>query len=154
MVAKNKKNAVKRKVESNKNAIKIENPNSIFDKTPVWKFDLLDLDHDCWSLEKCDFKASQLIRKLKHFESMKWRDIFLANGGKSRGTNNHHIPINNMIKPAQQRAKEINIDVHQELFSLRFNGTERILGVLTNGEFHMVWYDKNHEICPSSKRNT
>ncbi|MBR7927158.1 hypothetical protein KBI51_03070 [Aerococcaceae bacterium zg-ZUI334] len=149
-----KRTSFENKKTSKKSRVK-ENPESFFDNNPTWKFDMVDFDHSKWNIESCDLNRSQLFKKLRDFERMKWRDIIQTYGGKNRGTNHHYIDFRDMIQEAQERAKELNIVEHTDrLFSLRLQGKIRLFGILTDGIFRIVWYDNDHDICPSKLKNT
>lgn len=117
---------------------------SYYDKKPIWKF--TDSDKSMWQLCHCD---TDFFDKLASFESMTWNDIAVT--AKKQ---HHHVEIAGMIKPAQERLSKRKIDV-DELFSLRFSGKHRMYGIIDEiGAFHAIWYDTEHEIYPSKKKNT
>lgn len=131
---------------SNKRTARVENPDSFYDQKPIWKFQHSDFEKSKWNIENCDVTSTQLLRKLSNFESMTWSEIIRATGGRSRGNNHHFIEISKMSKEAQKRAKELNIEHYESLFSLRLTGKSRLFGILTDGIFRIVWFDPNHEI--------
>ncbi|MDU6962618.1 MAG: Hsp33 family molecular chaperone HslO, partial [Staphylococcus sp.] len=45
-----------------------------------------------------DFIEKEIFKTLKAFEGMTWQEIDSASGGKKKGTNNHFIPFEDMIK--------------------------------------------------------
>ncbi|MCM1439936.1 MAG: hypothetical protein NC131_12155 [Roseburia sp.] len=119
-----------------------------FDKNPSWRFSKGDDKHGKWSpylVMRNDTEA--FISKLKNFESRLWSDII------SDRDRNHFIEIYKLAKCAQKRCDEICL-VCDELFSLRLSGRERLFGVIEDGVFYIIWYDKDHEICPSLKKHT
>lgn len=138
-------------VNNNKRTVRTEDPNSYYDKTPVWKFDKVDFLHQKWSIEKCDVVSDELFKKLKGFEGIKWKDIISTSGGRKNGNNHHSIDFSDMIKEAQDRAEEIRIAEYGQLFSLRLAGKVRLFGILQDGVFSIVWFDHEHEICPVTK---
>ena len=145
---------------------------SSYPLSPSWRFSRADYEHDKWSvLDSRDdvvedptdvsgtkilhtFSKSidpELLESLKARESTTWSDLLTQTGGRSRGTNSHHIPIAELIKPAQERLTELGI-VEDELLSLRLNGTCRVFGMLEEGVLSIVWFDRCHEICPATKK--
>jgi hypothetical protein len=45
--------------------------------------------------------------------------------------------------------------VYDEVTSLHLSGTERVVGVLEpRGVMHILWWDPDHGVCPSQKKNT
>jgi len=88
---------------------------------------------------------------LVNFESMTWNEI-LVQGRKQ----NHLIAIGELSKAARDRLNVLfngNIDV-DELLSLRLTGKERVWGILDNGVLGLLWWDPQHQVCPSALRNT
>jgi hypothetical protein len=88
----------------------------------------------------------QILDKLKSIENSTWPDI--ERGGS------HFIPVSNVIKDAQARLRHLKLDDIDQLFSLRLTGAERLWGLRTNDVFSLLWWDPNHEICPSELRHT
>lgn len=88
----------------------------------------------------------RIIDRLKCFESMLWKDIV----GK---TGSHWIAAHKLYKPAQKCLEE-DWQGADEIFSLRIDGPTRVFGVIDDLVFYLLWYDRNHEICPAPKKNT
>lgn len=143
-----KKTRRKEKASNKKSTQQKENANSFLSKTPTWRFMSSDVEHDKWSLHNNCSSTFELINNLKKFEGMTWSDIMVK--GKKQ---NHHIEVASCIKEAQTRLNNLNI-YEDQLFSLRLTGTTRIYGILKDGVFSILWYDCNHEICPSNLKHT
>lgn len=45
-------------------------------------------------------------------------------------------------------------DMADSLFSFAFNNTLRIIGLVNGDDFHVLWYNANHEVYPSKKKHT
>lgn len=148
-MAKAKSTRRKEKASKNKSTKINENANSYMAKTPVWRFNRVDFEHPKWNLENCDVSVEQLYRKLKDFEGQTWQQIDKHSNGK-----NHFIEFSRMCKEAQERAIKLHLDQFDSLYSLRLSGTLRLFGLLDDGEYSIIWYDCDHEICPSTKRHT
>lgn len=124
-----------------------ENPDQYFEMNPSWSFAKCD-SKDCqWSIENCENLWSEVITKLISFESRTWGEIVNDKG------HNHWIDCNKLCKKAKDRINEKGWDF-DSIFSLRLTGTHRLFGVINSGVFYVIWYDPNHEICPSNKRHT
>ena len=95
-------------------------------------------------MEQADFL--EILEKLKHFENSTWPT--LERGGS------HFIPVDEVIKQAQERLQLLKLDDTDELFSLRLGGLERLWGLRSNDVFSLLWWDPHHEICPASKKHT
>lgn len=57
-----------------------------------------------------------------------------------------------MISEAQTRLEELKLDDEEELFRFRLDGTARVWGIREGRVFKILWWDPEHEICPSNKR--
>lgn len=148
----NKRTNRRHNVSSGKETKRKEQPDSFYGKKPLWRFNQIDFDHTKWNIEECNVIDTQLLRKLRDFESMTWNEIIRASGGRKSGNNSHFVSFNDMVKEAQKRAKELNIEEYEELFSLRLTGKMRLFGILQDGIFSIVWYDENHEISKVKKK--
>lgn len=121
-------------------------PTAYFDWNPSWNFSRCDFDHETWSLNKSDI-FKDVIPKLSNFERQKWKEIMQDK------KHNHWINSSQFIKAAQDRIIEKKW-YYDELFSLRLGGRMRLFGYIENGIYYIIWYDENHEICPSNKIHT
>ena len=84
--------------------------------------------------------------KLRNFESMTWGTII--------GANSHQVPTESLCKEARDRLAALHLDELEELFSLRLSGKERVWGVLEHNVLTILWWDPDHQVCPSLKKNT
>jgi len=78
---------------------------------------------------------------------MTWQDI-------EGGTGSHPIPKNDLVKVAQDRLTTLRMDDLDDVFSLRLSNTKRIFGVRVENILKILWYDPDHHVCPSPKKNT
>lgn len=114
----------------------------------------------CWRVyDKTDFGGSwgwngvdsklllkEIVKKLHHFESMTW-------GQLEYETESHFISTDRFIREARGRLSQIGVREDQ-LFSLRLTGRRRVWGVRDVAILNIVWWDPNHEVCPSKKKHT
>ncbi len=63
---------------------------------------------------------------------------------------NHSINIGTITSAARQRLDAIGLGL-DEVVSLRLSGAERVFGYLDNGVFVLLWWDPDHQVCPSFK---
>ena len=143
-----KKTRVGADVSGQKKAVIEEKPESFLTKNPVWAFSFMDRDHPRWSFSDDDKLYSKILCKLASYEGMTWQAISSTKGSKKdgHGSESHFISIDGIIREAQKRLEELHQSDVGELFSLRLNSTERLWGILTDGTFRVLWYDRNHEI--------
>jgi len=123
-------------------------PASISKMTPVWKIGRIDVD-GLWGHANIDRDTlwKQMFPKLKNYESMTWGSI------AQNQHHNHSVEVSKLDKRARKRLEELGVEV-DELFRFRLNGTQRVWGIRDREVFYILWWDPNHEICPSSKKNT
>ncbi len=92
----------------------------------------------------------KIYPKLKDFEGKNWNEIQREYyGNEKRKTKHHAIPVDHLVKDAQNRLKVLGIRDIDELFSLRLDGKFRIFGIRKFGCLQIIWFDPNHEICPA-----
>ena len=127
-------------------------PESTLAQTPCWQLGHLDLDGE-WGWKHLDAPTliDELHDKLRNFETMKWSEILSAAGGRRQGTNSHAIPIDELCREAQQRLASLGYEDIDELFSLRLSGTCRLWGIREGRVLRVIWYDPEHQICPSPR---
>ncbi len=124
-------------------------------ESPVWQVGAIDSDGE-WGWQRIGRIRweSEILPKLRNFETMTWSEIERQSGGKTRGTNHHPIPVSDLIPEAQRRLQELQLDDIDELFSLRLTGKARIFGIRRGRAMKILWFDFDHRICPSKKRRT
>ena len=119
----------------------------VMENKPVWSFALLDFGGS-WSFPNIDTASlRKVLERFRSLESMTWKEIESTTGS-------HVIEISSIIRSAQETLEELHLDDATDLFSLRIQGRERIWGIRDNHILRILWWDPNHEICPSEKRNT
>ena len=151
-MAKKNKVVKQKEIASNSKIPKhVEDPESFYDKVPVWSFKLLDNNYDKWGFIHVDNINETIINKLKDYEGMTWDEIIKETGGKKHGNNNHYENISDLIPEAQNRWKELHLEEYDRIFSLRLTGLQRLYGILLNGVFKIVWFDPKHEIYKTQK---
>ncbi|MNJ98101.1 hypothetical protein D3C87_158630 [compost metagenome] len=97
------------------------------------------------------FFWTELFPKLREIETKKWHELEKETFGKYAKSKNHQVEVKDLIKEAKNRLVELNLDDHQELYSLRLTGTQRIWGIRLQNYLKLLWFDFNHKICPSLK---
>jgi hypothetical protein len=126
------------------------NPDDANQQTPVWTIGQFDVD-GIWGRSRIRLPEhlwDDLFAKLKSYESRTWAEI-IANNKRD-----HAVPVARLIKPARERLNDLKLDDVDELFRLRLTGTQRVWGIREGRVFHLIWWDPDHEICPSELKNT
>lgn len=115
---------------------------------PHWKFFRCDWDHSEWGWHSISTtKWLEIVRKLANYETMSWGEI--------EGPNSHTVSVADCPNfDTMRRLEELLLDDVDTLFSLRITGTERIFGIFDGDALLLLWYDPNHLVWPSQKKNT
>ena len=93
---------------------------------------------------------NRLWNHLRELEKQTWEEILTK--GKNQ---NHNVAIEDLSKPAQNRLTELFRPLDfDDLLSLRLSGKERIWGILDRGSVTFLWWDPEHEVCPSVLKHT
>ena len=112
---------------------------------PSWRFSTVDLNGPfVWPVGAA--VEVQILRKLQQFDSMNWHEI--------EGPDHHAIGVDRLSKEAQARLTEIKQDDTDEVFSFHFSGKPRIIGIRDMNVVKLLWWDPEHLVCPSQKKNT
>lgn len=94
-------------------------------------------------------KLKEIRAKLGDLEKKTWGQILLEE--KHR---NHSVQVGDLIPEIQKRLTERQL-LLESLISLRLSGKERLWGYLSHwGAMEVLWWDPEHEICPSPKKHT
>jgi hypothetical protein len=115
--------------------------------TPAWKFHMMDFAGSWgWNQITAEDILTILTTKVKDKEHLNWAEL--------QRSGSHNVERNQLIKSAQERLIEIGQDDLDQLFSLRLSGKERIWGIRDRYALKILWWDPNHQVCPSYKKHT
>jgi hypothetical protein len=127
----------------------ITDPEKSFQDFPHWRFGKIDFDGFVgWGRISSKDIIKKVLSQLKNYESMKWSEILTK-------PHCHSIKKSVICKEAIGRLKEIYMDDIDDLFQLV--GTDqkcRIWGIRNNHIFYFLWWDPNHLVYPTEKKNT
>ena len=113
-----------------------------------WRVDAIDLEGDWgWQRATIEVLFKKIIPKLHQFETMTW--------GQLEGSSNHHfVGWDRLCRAAQRRLEELRREDISELFSLRMDSRARIWGQRDVARLNLLWWDPDHQVCPSPMRHT
>ena len=118
----------------------------------AWRVRDLDAEWDvhcgCWRELSAD-DLNFIREKLGHYETMTVGEVFLQ-----QKHYNHAVPLMNLIPAARRRLEELGLGDLDVLHRLRLAGKPRVWGILNENVVRLIWYDPEHEICPSAKKGT
>lgn len=140
----NKKPRLKQKI-SPKRSVR-SNVQSNYENIICWQFSLMDMDGDfsCAKITSDDWLI--ILERMREWETMTWSSI--------SGHRDHAISIETLSTEAQKRLMQINMDDIDEVFSLHIDGKKRLIGIRDRNIFRVLWWDKEHKVCPSHKKHT
>jgi hypothetical protein len=117
------------------------------DRYVAWRFGMVDFNGPwCWTRMSAD-KQTEIYRKLSNFEKKAWTE-FEGKGG------NKNIPLSNLCVAAKKRLNSLKLDdADGSLYELRTAGKERVWAIRQGDILHLLWWDPEHEVCPSKGAN-
>ncbi len=122
-------------------------------KKVIWLFDMIDRSGKfAFDLNRDDFLYREVMEKMIDYSNMTWAEIKKQTHdiGKSK---HHLLSLDMLSKDAFDRFKIMRIEEYEDsIFSFALQNRLRIVGIRENEYFHVLWYDPNHQVCPSKKR--
>lgn len=121
-----------------------------YNETLIVRFNAVDLGGP-WCLSAAESKdIYNILDRLRGFESMRIREIF--GPGSEIGKD---YPIDDLPNSdAKKRLDELPYGDQVKIHRLRIDGPGRLYGFLRGREFFALWWDPQHKIWPSQKKNT
>lgn len=113
----------------------------------AWRFNAVDKAGPfAWTELNDPVAHKSVIEKFADFETMDEASLG-ANGC-------HFIDVTDLSKAAQDRLVAIKLDDLDQLYSMRISGKVRVHCVHRPRYMRVLWYDPEHNVCPSQKKNT
>ena len=84
-------------------------------------------------------ELDELIEALKTMEQLTWDRIGTHNGLR-------FTPISNPAKPLPER-----VSPDETIYEIRVCSVKRVFGYRTGNVFRILWFDREHEVCPWHK---
>lgn len=111
-----------------------------------WQFSTMDLDGP---FKFCGLRPetwAKILSVMKEWDKKTWAEVM---GGRD-----HFISVDALSDRAVKRLEEIERDDSDGIYSLHIGGESRFIGVRDRFIFQVLWWDPNHEVCPSHKKST
>lgn len=109
---------------------------------PAWRVSLLTM-HTPFGWLKIDQESARRIQdRLASYESMRWKEIMFS-------YRSHLIKRTDLCPEAQAHLEAIEQDDVDSVMSLGITQTERVFGILEHNVLKVLWWDPEHEVCPS-----
>ena len=104
-----------------------------------------------WVTINPELLLQDIIPKLQQFETQTWNKV------ERQSSNHHHfIEAKRLAPEARRRLTEIEsflaergVENVASLFSLRLEAKRRILGTRQGAILRVLWYDPEHQVCPT-----
>jgi hypothetical protein len=113
----------------------------------VWRFSSTDKGGPFSWAGLADASAYKAVMESLHqFETMQESAI--------RAQGSHPVEIENCSKVAQDRLCAIELDDLDELMSFRLGGKTRVWCRMDRNVMLVLWWDPEHQVCPSMKIHT
>lgn len=127
-----------------KEAVHTKNPEGYQDQLLAWHFECMDHSGK-WP---CTYPTLESIKdRLHEYEKRKWSEL--------RGESSHPLPVEKIIRRAQERLDQLGHRDYAHLYQLDIRGPgqkQRLWGLREENIFNILWWDPNHEIYPVEKR--
>ncbi len=113
-----------------------------------WKATSYPLSVDNWKEWE-----NNILPKLIDYQTLTWGEIKSTPKSHGTGSRSHNIDISGLSEEGLSELKRLNMDGEVDrIFSLRLDGTKRIIGILDRGVLEILCYTPNHEFTKTSKK--
>lgn len=116
--------------------------------SPSWHFRIMDIDGPFCPTHMDRATMLDVRSKLSDLESMTWAEIL------SNRDHHHPIDIDRLAPEARARLAVIRQDDVEHVYSLRLTGKQRVIGIRDGPVLRLLWWDPDHQVCPSEKKHT
>lgn len=102
-----------------------------------------------WDWKLSGEEVRHLLEVLEDLAGKTWREVKAMRTNSKRNTRqlHHHQSIDSIHADAQQRLRELELDV-ESVFRLRHGNLVRVWGYVQAGTFYLLWFDRHHKVCP------
>ena len=121
---------------------------------PLWHFRTLDVDGPFAPKETYGWRTMtapaicDMLEKLGSLETMTWAEILRAK------KTNHLVATDQLCLEAQSRLEAIGREACDTLYSLGpFGNLPRLWGIREGMSFQILWWDPDHRVCPSTRKD-
>lgn len=119
----------------------------------IWRFDRLDKSGPfAFDLSRSDFDHREMLEKIISYSNMTWTEVKRQthDDGKSK---HHFLEMGKLSRDAVDRISIKQLKEYEDsIFSFAFQNKLRIIGIREGQMFYVIWFDPEHQFCPSHKR--
>jgi len=105
-----------------------------------------------WHLEAAE--TNILLGTLEEMARCTWTEIESSRtGGTNRHKKHHSMPVGQLCGEARNRLVHLfhNEELPESVFRFRLSGKSRLWGIRRGDVFELLWWDRDHKVCPVSK---
>lgn len=117
----------------------------------AWSADAIDHEYSGeWDWHLNPKEAKDVLDVLANLSLSTWAEVKAQMvNSKSKSHKKHHDQsVDSICKAARDRLDELQINV-ERVFRLRHGNMIRIWGYMDRAVFQIVWFDRNHRVCPT-----
>lgn len=108
-----------------------------------------------WGYHRGPKESHEVSALLCEMSAVTWGEIEnqMTGNYNNRHKKHHDQPIESLCSEAQDRIAELHLEEYMpsdQMFRFRNSGTARLWGFRAGSVFHVVWWDPDHKVCPTS----
>lgn len=131
----------------------VKNKISYENVTPAWMFDKIDRNGKfAFDINRADFEHREFLDKMISYATMTWGQLRQQthDDGKSK---HHYLDADKISRTAQERLAAMHLEENSDqVYSIALKNKLRIVGLRDKDKFHVLWYDPEHDVYPSTKK--
>lgn len=117
-------------------AFELKDETNYFKMSPVFKF--YSADSNKWTLHEWNSnELKDLIKTFKQMEQIPWNNILQHGGFRIKAIKDINPPP--------------HISPDETIYEIRVCKVKRIFGFIDKNIFNLVWFDRDHSVCPEGK---
>ena len=119
-----------------------------------WRFDRLERNGKfAFDLSRADFDHREVLEKIIAYSNMTWSDVKKQTHDRKGKSKHHFLDMSSISADGRDSFKSRGFEgvYDDSIFSFSFQNKLRIIGIRENEKFYAVWFDPQHEFCPSKK---
>lgn len=100
-----------------------------------------------WNAITADALKTIIVPRMKALETMTWAQI-------EKDRHSHPMPTAEICKDAKERLTALKLDDVDLLYQVNMGGKRRVWGIRESNSLVLLWWDPEHTVYPTEKRNT
>lgn len=126
-----------------------QEPRNEDDARISWRLGDADMN-ERWAWNAIDpARVAAVVAFLAEMDKLTWPEASRGHRGRCK-----MIPTTEICEEAQRRLVAIGHDDEDSLAEFHLTGMERIWGIRRGSICHILWWDPDHSVCPSTLRRT